>query len=112
MAYTEHGPYSWLVPPWDVELPEPHELLLSMLPQAPTLARPKWSPFPRSSDMAPLVLVVQNASEGNRNIALYWAACCALDDGHQVAEVIDAFTAASTLPADEVEATVLSAGRR
>lgn len=58
-----------------------------------------------------LVAFVQSQGEGNRNAALYWAACHALDEGLSLDPIKDAALSVG-LHNDEVERTVASALRR
>lgn len=63
-----------------------------------------------SDNIGHLVRWVSTLAEGNRNNGLHWAACRAVETGHDPAPLIDAAVAAG-LPDHEARATVASALR-
>jgi hypothetical protein len=58
-----------------------------------------------------LVTHLQRQVEGNRNGALYWAACCAREDGFTLPEALSELAPASGLPVREAKRTIQSAFR-
>ncbi|MET8808136.1 bifunctional DNA primase/polymerase [Streptomyces sp. NPDC004546] len=91
----------------------PHRLLQLLTPPtpAPTMA----SPLPVAGRKAlALVQFVLDASEGQRNDRLYWAACRAYEttDGPALADALIEAATRVGLPEPEARATVASAARR
>lgn len=108
------GPiYEWLVPlvndfglaqvDW---LPDAIEDLLELRSAIPPIA-----PENKSGTLDGLVRHLKTTEEGNRNDALYWAACSARDDGFTLAEALTELVPAVSLPAFEAKRTIRSAYR-
>jgi hypothetical protein len=70
--------------------------------------RPEHRPTSEPSDIGGLAAFVQAAAQGERNNALYWAACRAHEDGLPI-DQLQAAAEAAGLPAAEAARTIASA---
>jgi hypothetical protein len=89
------------LPPWLLEL---------LSPPKPPVTPLAW-PAPRDGELGRLAAYVAQQPQGNRNSALYWAACLLLEHGHD-RTALDQLAAAAThagLGEREVRATINSA---
>lgn len=73
---------------------------------------PRGEPTRRTSRrLDALIRYVQRLRVGNRNAGLYWAACRAIEEGHDLGELVRAAVVAG-LPEPEARRTAASASRR
>jgi hypothetical protein len=79
--------------------------------QPPTPRRSVPRPGGRS-DVGPLVCWLAGQGEGNRNAALFWAACRALESGHTDLADLEHAAASTGLDQSEIRRTVESAQRK
>jgi hypothetical protein len=70
--------------------------------------RPEHRPTSEPSDIGGLAAFVQAAAQGERNNALYWAACRAHEDSLPI-DQLQAAAEAAGLPAAEAAKTIASA---
>ncbi len=93
----------------------PEWLTAEVSPPPPPAPDPRWREGPPSTrSVAAIVEKVASAANGNRNAALFWAACRLLDHGRQAGEVLAILTPAALgagLSAREARGTILSAAR-
>jgi hypothetical protein len=92
-------------PPWFLDK-------LMRRPETPSTRKPTQNPTLSDRRLAQLVRLVANASEGERNSTLFWAACRISEGSGDLdfaAEVLIAAAARAGLPADEASRTVRSA---
>jgi hypothetical protein len=103
----EHGGYtwSWVRPERLGSTPEWTSILQTLEPSASRRERRTRN---ASKSLAGLVRTVSNADPGNRNAALYWAACRAVEEGLDTEPIVIAAMAAG-LPNFEIQATIRSA---
>ncbi|MCK9487492.1 MAG: bifunctional DNA primase/polymerase [Dehalococcoidia bacterium] len=97
-------PYRW-------ELRDP----VTLPPRLRELLRPPTPPPPPSrpvsGDGAALVRHVMALREGNRNNGLFWAACRAVEDGHDITDELIQAARSVGIPEREARRTVASAAR-
>ena len=112
------GTYSWLRPPFHVEIADAPAWLRSIVAETradelrPT--RP-LSPSRAIAVMAGLYRVVAGAAQGERNALLFWAACRAAEsdvDRHAAAEILLSAALKVGLPEREAKATIASGFHR
>jgi len=108
--------YAWLVSPLDIAVAEPPGWLLGLAtPNAATRSagpdREALTPSRAVAIAHGLYRVVAEAREGERNSALFWAACRAAEHGLEpgaIAEILGAAAARVGLPEREARATIAS----
>jgi hypothetical protein len=108
--------YTWLDPilrdgvMWVDWLPEPLEAIVTVranpIPPARELVLPDAN---GGRSIEGLVKHLRGQEPGNRNAALYWAACCARDDGVALATALAELAPAAGLPIREAARTIQSA---
>jgi len=87
--------------------------IVGKLPDAPgEIPRPRsGNAEPATGSLAALVRAVREAQIGERNALLLWAACRALEEGHNAREELRQAALEAGLPEAEVERTLQSAER-
>ncbi len=112
---SEQGPgglYRWEVSPFDVPIPKiPCWLKEKLLPPPPPQFEGRIA---GPQDIRPLLDVAAHAQNGNRNNALYWAACRAAEAGTLTPSAKSAFVSAALAAGEERQkaiSTVESAAR-
>jgi len=87
--------------------------IVGRLPDAPgEIPRPRsGNAEPATGSLAALVRAVREAQIGERNALLLWAACRALEEGHNAREELRQAALEAGLPEAEVERTLQSAER-
>jgi len=107
------GPYRWEVSPFEVPIPRaPAWLKEKLLPPPPPRFEGR---IVGPQDIRPLLDVAAHAQNGNRNSALYWAACRAAEAGTLTTSVKSALISAALAAGEELPkaiSTVESAARK